>query len=124
MKSLHHKCEDVKLKIYHVCIRDMEDILWCSVCADQKPLYWYDGKLVCLELRENMDKQVIHVANICIGECKTYSQIMKIDGVKNIPVTYVPVIKACGLYESIIQKALECVSRETDMKGKTEKKHG
>ena len=117
-------CEKVTIKIYYVTMRDVSDILWCALCTDQKPLYWYDGKLVCMELKENMDRKVIHLANMCIGECKKYSRVMRIDSVRGVPSTYVPVIKACGLYADIIERGLKCLNRETDMKGNIEKKHG
>ena len=93
--SMNKKRNELKIVVYNVKNRKVEDIVWCALCNDVKPLFWKDGKLLCFEMRFYPKE----------------SKMLQVEGIPSVPPTIIPVVKASPTAEKILEETLKILSQ-------------
>lgn len=101
----------LKIVVYNVKNRPLEDIVWCSLCNDVKPLFWKDGKLLCFEMRFYPKESKIFVLDSCITDMPKYSKILQVEGISGVPPTTIPVVKASPTAEKVLEETLKILGK-------------
>ncbi len=91
--------------------RSVEELAWCALCQDVKPLFWKDGKLFCFETKFYPKGSRLIVLDSCIANMPTYTKTVRVEGSANIPSTIIPVVKAPAVAEKILEQALNMLKK-------------
>ena len=94
---MNKKRNELKIVVYNVKNRKVEDIVWCALCNDVKPLFWKDGK--------------IFVLDSCVADMPKYSKTLQVEGIPSVPPTIIPVVKASPTAEKILEETLKILSQ-------------
>lgn len=86
--------------------RPVEELAWCALCQEVKPLFWKDGKLFCFETKFYSKGSRLIVLDSCVANMPTYTKTIRVEGSANIPSTILPVVKASAVAEKILEQAL------------------
>ena len=109
--SMNKKRNELKIVVYNVKNRKVEDIVWCALCNDVKPLFWKDGKLLCFEMRFYPKESKIFVLDSCVADMPEYSKTLQVEGIPSVPPTIIPVVKASPTAEKILEETLKILSQ-------------
>jgi hypothetical protein len=91
--------------------RPAEELAWCAICQEVKPLFWKDGKLFCFETKFYPKGSCLIVLDSCIADMPTYTRTVRVEGIANIPSTTIPVVKASAIAENILKQALNMLNK-------------
>ena len=100
--------------IVNVCSaksRSVEELAWCALCQEVKPLFWKDGKLFCFETKLYPKGSRLIVLDSCVANMPTYTKTVRVEGSANIPSTILPVVKASAMAEKILEQALNMLKK-------------
>ncbi len=86
--------------------RSVEELAWCALCQEVKPLFWKDGKLFCFETKFYPKGSRLIVLDSCVANMPTYTKTVRVEGSANIPSTIIPVVKASAVADKILEQAL------------------
>ena len=101
--------------IVNVCSakqRPVDELVWCALCQEVKPLFWKDGKLFCFETKFYPKGSRLIVLDICIANVPTYTKTVRVEGSANIPSAMFPVVKASAAAEKILEQALKMLKTQ------------
>ena len=105
------KGNQLKIVVYNVKNRSIEDIAWCALCNDIKPLFWKDGKLLCFEMRFYPKESKIFVLDSCVADMPKYSKTLQVEGVSSVPPAVIPVVKASPTAEKVLKETLRILGQ-------------
>ena len=91
--------------------RSVEELAWCALCQEVKPLFWKDGKIFCFETKLYPKGSLLIVLDTCIANMPTYTKTVRVEGSANIPSTIIPVVKASAVAEKILDQALNMLEK-------------
>jgi hypothetical protein len=92
-------------------LRSIEELAWCALCQEVKPLFWKDGKLFCFETKFYPKGSRLIVLDSCVANMPTYTKTVRVEGSANIPSTTLPVVKASAIAEKILKQALKMLKK-------------
>jgi len=102
--------------IVNVCSakqRSLEELAWCALSQEVKPLFWNNGKLFCFETKLYPKGSRLIVLDICIANMPTYTKTVRVEGTANIPSAIIPVVKASAVAEKILEEALKMLKKQS-----------
>jgi hypothetical protein len=91
--------------------RSVEELAWCALCQEVKPLFWKDGKLFCFETKFYPKGSRLIVLDSCVANMPTYTKTVRVEGSANIPSTIIPVVKTSAVADKILEQALNMLKK-------------
>jgi hypothetical protein len=107
VQTLSKGRDKLKIVVYNVKNRPLDEIAWCALCNEIKPLFWKDGKLLCYEMRFYPKESKIFVLDSCMADMPTYSKTIRVEGVSSVPPTIIPIVKASPTAEKVLEESLK-----------------
>ena len=107
----------LKIYVYSAQWRTVDDLAWCALCHEIKPLFWSDGKLFCYQVKFYPKGARLVVLDSCIADMPIYNKTIKVEGSANIPSTILPVVKSSAIAEKVLKQALNLLKDEKKPKG-------
>jgi len=96
----------LKIQVYNAQKKSIDELTWCALCHEVKPLFWKDGKLLCYEMKFYPKGSRLVVLESCVADMPKYSKTVRVEGAANIPSTILPVVKASGVAEKVLNHTL------------------
>jgi hypothetical protein len=114
VQTMSERRDKLKIVVYNVKNRPLDEIAWCALCSEVKPLFWKNGKLLCYEVRFYPKESKIFVLDSCVADMPNYSKTIRVEGVLSVPPTIIPVVKASPTAEKVLEESLKILKEKAE----------
>ncbi len=105
------KRNQLRVSVFSAKERPLDELAWCALCQDVKPLSWKDGKLLCFEMKFYLRSSRLVVLDSCVASMPAYSKTLRVEGTANIPSATITVVKASAVAEKVLEKTLDQLNK-------------